>query len=55
MPCFKCNSNHLVVRKYTLTELANGSPTRGKNKKFTTVKVMSVQCKDCQSGEAVYV
>lgn len=54
MLCFKCEGNHLVIRKYTLLELKKGSPTRGKNKEFITVKVKHIHCKDCQSSEMEY-
>lgn len=54
MACFKCKSNHLGSRSYLLRELDSNSPSRGKNKKYITLKVKEVFCKDCFSKEMSY-
>lgn len=54
MKCFKCGSTYVAMRRYTINELAKGSPTRGKNKKYKEVKVTEIKCKECQSSEMTY-
>lgn len=54
MACFKCGSNYMASRTYTMRELAKGSPSKGKNKKYVEVEVKEVYCRDCQSKELTY-
>lgn len=54
MACFKCNSTYLCHRRYEIKELKKGSPTRGKNKEYVTIKVKEIKCKDCQATSLEY-
>ena len=54
MSCFKCGSNYTSIRFYRIRELAKGSPSKGKNKKYVEIEVKEVLCKDCSSKEMSY-
>lgn len=54
MPCFKCESKYISIRYYKMRELAKGSPSKGKNKKYVEIEVKEVFCKDCNSKEMSY-
>ena len=54
MSCFKCGSDLQALYKYQIQELAKGSPTRGKNVKWVTVKVTELKCNECQSSMMTY-
>jgi len=54
MKCFSCSSPQVNLRYYSMQELKKGSPTRGKNKEYVTVKVKHATCKVCQAQSAEY-
>jgi hypothetical protein len=54
MKCSKCNDTTMSVRYYTRRELAKGSPSRGKNRKWNEVKIKELRCSNCQTVELTY-
>lgn len=54
MACFKCGSKYTALRLYEIRELKKGSPTRGKNKEYITIKVKEEKCSECQSSAMEY-
>lgn len=54
MKCFKCDSKYLSINSKRIRELAKGSPSKGKNKKFVEIKVTEVSCRSCLSTEFKY-
>lgn len=54
MACFKCGSKYTSIFTKVIRELAKGSPTKGKNKKYIETKVTEVFCRDCHSTEFKY-
>ncbi|EFV9058482.1 hypothetical protein GE321_00610 [Shigella sonnei] len=54
MKCFKCESTLLHLDSKVIRELAKGSPTKGKNKKFVEIKVIGIHCSECKSCSFLY-
>ncbi|BEH83362.1 hypothetical protein [Escherichia phage phiEc_1] len=52
--CSKCEGTNLHLSNKVIRELAKGSPTKGKNKRFTNVRVYTAICKDCLTTECHY-
>ncbi|AHI60836.1 hypothetical protein CH16_gp059 [Escherichia phage KBNP1711] len=50
MKCSKCEGTNLNLSSKVISELAKGSPTKGKNKKFINVRVYTTTCKDCRTS-----